>query len=58
MKKCRHLGTTAIFFERCKYLNLALNDSQPPPTDLSTLRPLNSSLQPHLEGEELDYNMD
>ena len=45
MKKCRHLGATAIFFERCKGPNLAINDSQIPQTDLSTSRPLNTSLQ-------------
>ena len=57
MKKCWHLGSTNIFFKYCKGSNLALNDSQPPPTDLSPLRPLNISLQQYLECEELDYNM-
>ena len=58
MKKCQYLGATAIFFECCKGPNLALNDLQPPPTARTTSRPLNTSLQQHLEGEELDYNMD
>ena len=45
MKKCQHLGTLTVFFEHCKGWNLVLNDSQPPPTDISTSRPLNTSLQ-------------
>ena len=58
MKKYLHVGTTAIFFKYCKDLNLALNDLQSPSTARTNSRPLNTSLQQYLEGEEQDYNMD
>ena len=55
--KCRYLDAMTIFFERCKCSKLALNDFQPHPMDLSTSRPLDTSLQQYLEVEQQDYNM-
>ena len=52
IKKCRYLRATTIYFKHCKGSNIALNDLQPPPTTRTNLRPLNISLQQHLEGEQ------
>ena len=46
------LDVTNLFFEYCKGFNQALNGLQPPPTTISTSRPLNISLQQHLEVEK------
>ena len=47
-----------LYFLNVVNVYLALNDSQPPPIDLSTSRPINTCLQQHLKGEQQDYNMD